>query len=341
MIAFRILDFRFWISRTKSKQVFRFALPALLFALCSFADAQQPVKIAKIGELHLRPGSTIGTGRELLRRSLRELGYTEGKNIVYETRSAEGNLDRFPALAEELVRLKVDVLLTTSPDETLAAKNVTHSIPIVFLSQGDPVASGFVNSLARPGGNITGITTVAAGLSGKRLELLKEINPKLSRVAVVWNSKASGDSWNESQLAARELGLQLHSMEIGSADQIESAFKEATRAGSAAMAVTQNPLISSNQKQIIALATKSRLPAIYPRGDYVANGGLMSYGADQAEPYRRAAVIVDKILKGAKPADIPIEQPTKFELVINLNTAKQIDVKIPQNVLARADRVIK
>lgn len=305
-------------------------------------EAQHQEKIFKIGELHLRAGSTLGTGRKLFRQSLRELGYIEGKNVIYETRSAEGNLNRFPALAEELVRLKVDVLLTTSPDETLAAKNATKTIPIVFFAQSDPAASGLVDSLARPGGNITGITTIATELSGKRLEILKETIPKLSRVAVMWNPKMSGESWKESQLAARELGLQLHSMEVTSADKFESAFKEAIKAGSAAIAVTQNPLISStNQKQVVALALKSRLPAIFPRGDYVTNGGLMSYGADQAEPYRRGAVIIDKILKGAKPADIPIEQPTKFELVINLKAAKQIGVTIPQNILARADKVIK
>ncbi len=322
-------------------KVFGFALGVLLFALSVPVNAQQQDKIFKIGELDLRAGSTLGTGREMFRRSLRELGYIEGKNIVYETRSAEGKLDRFPTLAEELVRLKVDVLLTTSPDETLAAKNATKTIPIVFLAQADPAALGLVDSLARPGGNITGITTIASELSGKRLELLKETIPKLSRVAVMWNPKMSGQSWNESQVAARDLGLQLHSMEVDSANKFEIAFKEAIKAGSAAMAVTQNPLISSNQKQIVASAMKYRLPAIYPRRGYVANGGLMSYGADQAEPYRRGAVIVDKILKGTKPADIPIEQPTKFELVINLNTAKQIGVKIPQNVLSRADRVIK
>jgi putative tryptophan/tyrosine transport system substrate-binding protein len=188
---------------------------------------------------------------------------------------------------------------------------------------------------------MTGFTIISDVLASKRLELLKEIIPKPSRVAVMWNPKMSGQSWKESQLAARELGLQLHSMEVGSADKFESAFKEAIKAGSAAIAVTQNPLISSNQKQIVALAMKNRLPAIYPRGDYVANAGLMSYGADQAEPYRRAAVIVDKILKGAKPADIPIEQPTKFELVINLKTAKQIGLTIPPHLLARADKVIK
>jgi putative ABC transport system substrate-binding protein len=330
-----IADFRSWISATRRKQVFRFALAALLLMLSGPVGAQQREKIAKIGEFDLRGDSTLGTGRKLF-RPLRELGYIEGKNVIYETRSAEGNLDRFSVLAEELVRLKVDVLLTTSPDETLAAKNATKTIPIVFFAQSDPAASGLVESLARPGGNITGVSTIATELSGKRLELLKETIPTLSRVAVMWNPKMSGQSWKESQLAARELGLQLHSMEVTSADKFESAFKEAIKAGSAAIAVTQNPLISSmNQKQVVALAMKSRLPAIFPRGDYVANGGLMSYGADQAEPYRRGAVIVDKILKGAKPADIPIEQPTKFELVINLKTAKQIGVTIPPNVLAQ------
>jgi putative ABC transport system substrate-binding protein len=325
------------------KRVICFALCAMLFALCVSVEAQ--TKTARIGELVFRPGSTLdlGTGRELFRRSLRELGYIEGKNITYETRSAEGNVDRFPALAEELVRLKVDVLVASSSNEALAFKNATKTIPIVLIGQFDPVASGLVDSLARPGGNITGITTLAPALSGKRLELLKETIPKLSRVAVLWNPKSggAGESWKESQLAARELGLQLHSMEVSTADKLDTAFKEAIKAGSAAMAVTQNPLISSNQKQIVALATKNRLPAIYPRGDYVASGGLMSYGADPAEHYRRAAVILDKVLKGSKPADLPVEQPTKFEFVINLKSAKQIGLTVPPNVLARADRVIK
>ena len=328
-------------AKARRQTGFCLALIGLLLTLSGPVEAQQREKIARIGEFDLRGGTTLGTGRKFFRQSLRELGYIEGKNVIYEIRSAEGNRDRFPALAEELVRLKVDVLLTTSPDETLAAKNATKTIPIVFFAQSDPAASGLVESLARPGGNITGISTIATELSGKRLELLKETIPTLSRVAVMWNPKMSGQSWNESQLAARELGLQLHSMEVTSADKFESAFKEAIKAGSAAIAVTQNPLISSNQKQVVALAMKSGLPAIFPRGDYVANGGLISYGADQAEPYRRGAVIVDKILKGAKPADIPIEQPTKFELVINLNTAKQIGVPIPPGVLARADKVIK
>jgi putative ABC transport system substrate-binding protein len=326
-----------------SKIVFCFALSVMLLALGYPVAAQQQPKIAKIGEMVSRGRDRhgLGTGRELFRRSLRAMGYVEGKNITFETRSAEGQIERFPTLAEELVRLKVDVLVTSSPDETLAARNATNSIPIVFVAQSDPVASGLVDSLARPGGNITGITTFSSELSGKGLELLKETIPKLSRVAVMWNPKSSGQTWKENQLAARELGLQLHSMEISSADKLDSAFKAAIKMGSNALAVTQNPLLSSNQKQIVVLATKSRLPGIYPRSDYVANGGLTSYGADQAEPYRRAAAIVDKILKGTKPADIPFEQPTKFEFVINLKTAKQIGVTIPPNVLARADKVIK
>jgi putative ABC transport system substrate-binding protein len=207
----------------------------------------------------------------------------------------------------------------------------------------DPVEAGLVDSLSRPGGNITGFTNISAVLVGKRLELLKETVPKLSRLAVLWNPKSSGaaQSWKESQLATRELGLQLHSMEVSSADKFESAFKEAVKAGSTALAVTQHTLFSSNQKRIAKLAAKNRLSSIYYRGDFVDSGGLMSYGADQTEGYQRAAVFVDKILKGAKPADLPVEQPKKFELVINLKTAKQIGLPIPPNVLARADRVIQ
>ena len=231
-------------------------------------------------------------GHELFRRELRELGYVEGKNIAFEYRYADNKLDRLPALADELVRLKVDVLVTPGTPEALAAKNATKTIPIVFLGVADPVAAGLVDSLARPGGNITGFTNIGAVLAGKRLELLKETIPKLSRVAVLWNPQdpSSAQQWKESQLPARELGLQLHSMEVSSADKYESAFKEAIKARSAALAVTQSALAISNQKRIADLATKNRLPAIYPRGDFVDSGGLMSYGADQAEPYRRAAV---------------------------------------------------
>jgi putative tryptophan/tyrosine transport system substrate-binding protein len=311
-----------------------------------FAEAQQQAKVPKIGWVGARPAprNTVSTpGRELFRRELRKLGYIEGKNVAFEYRSAENKLDRLPALADELVRLNVDVLVTGSTAATIAAKNATRTIPIVFLSGSDPVALGLVDSLARPGGNITGFTSIGSVLAGKRLELLKETIPKLSRVAVLWNPQnpASAQSWKESQLSARELGLQLHSMEVSSSDKYDGAFKEAIKARSAALAVTQSPFINSYLTQIADLATKNRLPTISPRGDFVDGGGLMSYGPDQAEPYRRLASMVDKILRGAKPAELPVEQPTKFEFVINLKTAKQIGVTIPPNVLVRADRVIK
>ena len=313
----------------------------VLLAVAVIAEAQQPVKVAKIGFLEVRSASA--SGNELFWREFRKLGYAEGKNIAFESRYADDKLDRLPALADELVRLKVDVILTPGFNAALAAKNATRTIPIVCLNLSDPVSAGLVDSLARPGGNITGFTNIAPVLAGKRLELLKETIPKLSRVALLWNPQdpSSAQSWKESQLPARELDLQLHSMEVSSADKYESAFKAAIKARSAALAVTGTALNNSNQKQITDLAAKNRLPAIYSRDEYVANGGLMSYGADRAEPYRRVASMVDKILKGAKPADLPVEQPTKFELVINLKTAKQIGLTIPPNVLARADKVIK
>jgi putative tryptophan/tyrosine transport system substrate-binding protein len=318
-------------------------LCAMLFALCFPVDAQQQAKVAKIGWLGAGSGGRPGAGRELFRRELRALGYVEGKNITFEYRSADNRLNQLPAMAEELVRLKVDVLVMPSLAAALAAKNATRTIPIVFLDVSDPVAAGLIDSLARPGENITGFTTISTVLVGKRLELLKETVPNLSRVAVLWDPKSPGSdqSWKESQLAARELGLQLHSMEVSSADQYEGAFKEATKVRSRALTVPQNPLTSTHRKQIADLAAKNRLPAIYPRGDYVAGGGLMYYGRDQAESYRRGAVFVDKILKGTKPADLPVEQPTKFELIITLKAAKQIGLTIPPNVLARADKVIK
>jgi ABC-type uncharacterized transport system substrate-binding protein len=315
-------------------------VPVVFALTVSPAQAQQPKKVPRIG--FLVPSSQTEMAN-LLRRELRALGYVEGKNIAIEFRYADGKLDRLPTLADELVGLKVDVLVGISTPASLAAQNATKTIPIVFISVSDPVAAGLIDSLARPGGNITGFVNIATVLAGKRLELLKETILKLSRVAVLWNplDPASAQQWKESQLPARELGLQLHSMEVSSADKYESAFKETIKARSAAIAVTQNPLAVSNQKQIADLAAKNRLPAIYARGNFVDNGGLMSYGADEAESYRRAATYVDKILKGAKPADLPVEQPKKFEFVINLKTAKQIGLTIPPNVLARADKVIK
>jgi putative ABC transport system substrate-binding protein len=304
------------------------------------AEAQQQAKVAKIGWLGNRPASGLDSGTEVIRRELHPLGYVEGKNIAFEYRYPEGKLDQLPAMSE-LVRLKVDVILTGSTPGAKAAKNAARTIPIVFLTEADPVVAGLVDSLARPGGNITGFTTISPVLAGKRLELLKETIPKLSRVAVLWTPRQSDQSWEESQLAGRGLGLQIHSMELSSADQFENAFREATKAGSTALAVTPNTLSNSNRKLITDLAAKNRLPAIYPDIRWADAGGLMSYGADRTEPYRRVASMVDKILKGTKPADIPVEQPKKFEFIINLKTAKQIGLTIPPNVLARADKVLK
>jgi putative tryptophan/tyrosine transport system substrate-binding protein len=326
----------------------KFALVgAMLLALCSPAMAQQQSKIPKIGWLGARtpsgPGGGPGTGAESFRREFSKLGYVEGKNITIEYRYANDQLDRLPGLVDELVRLKIDLLIAPTTLEARAGKNATRTIPIVFFNVPDPVASGLVDSLSRPGGNITGFTTINAVLAGKRLELLKETIPNLSRIAVLWDPQnpAATQQWKESQQAARELGLQLHSMEVSSADKYEGAFKEAIKSHSAALVVSQGSLVASNQKQVVDLAAKNRLPAIYTQENYVASGGLMSYGPDRAEPFRRAAVMVDKILKGTKPADLPVEQPMKFEFVINLKAAKQIGLTIPPNVLVRADRVIK
>ena len=328
-----------------SNGIFCVVLSALLLSLSFLAEAEQQAKITKIGYLSAQGGSrgSRGGARELVRRELHALGYVEGKNIVFEYRYADNKLDRLPSLAGELVRLKVDVFLTTSNPAAIAAKNSTRTIPIVFLGAGDPVALGLVDSLARPGENVTGITSIAEVLAGKRLEILKETIPALSRVAVLWDPRApeSAQQWKESQLSARELALQLHSMEVSSADKFESAFNEAVKARSAAVAGTHASLFTTNQKRIVDLSVKNRLPAIYSREDYVDNGGLMSYGADRTEPYKRAASMIDKILKGAKPADLPIEQPTKYELIINLKTAKALGLTIPPVVLMRGERVIK
>jgi putative ABC transport system substrate-binding protein len=315
----------------------------VLFAVAVITEAQQQTKVAKIGWLSDRSASDPAPALVLFRRELRALGYVEAKNIAIEYRSTENKPDRLPAVADELVHLKVDVLFTSSMNMALVAKNATKTIPIVFVGAGDPVAAGLVDSLARPGGNITGFTRIGTVLVGKRLELLKETIPKLSRVALMWNPQDPGSrqEWKESQLPARELGLQLHSMEVSSADKIDSAFNETAKVSSGALADASSSLFNTNQKRIVDLAKKYRLPAIYSRGDWVDSDGMMSYGADQAEPYKRAASMVDKILKGTKPADLPVEQPTKFELSINLKTAKQIGLTIPPNVLARADRVIK
>jgi putative tryptophan/tyrosine transport system substrate-binding protein len=326
-----------------SKSVFWLAVSAMFFVLCGSVDAQQPSKIPTIGWLTFRPLSEASLGAAALRRELRALGYIEGKNIAIVYRSAEGRPERFPTLADELVRLKVDVLLTPGTPAALAAKNATRTIPIVFTAVADPTPTGLVDSLPRPGGNITGFTEISEVLAGKRLELLKESIAKLSRVAVLWNPRNPGNAqqWKESQVAARELGLQLYSIEVSSADKYDGAIREAANSRYAALAVAQDSLVQFNLKRIADLSIKNRLPAIYPRPEFVDNGGLMSYGPSPDESYKRVASMVDKILKGTKPADIPVEQPTKFEFAINLKTAKQIGLTIPPNVLARADKVIR
>ena len=315
---------------------------SLRFALCALvpAVAQQQTKVSKIGWLSARRAANIG--QETIVGMLRDLGYVEGKNVAFEYRFADDKLDRLPALAEELVRLKVDVLVTPGTPGALALKKATQTIPIVFTDVTDPIATGLVDSLARPGGNITGFTSVETPLAGKRLELLKETVPKLLRVAVLWDPQNPSRAGMESDAdRSLNLGLQLHSMAVRSADRYENAFKEALKARSAALAACSTPLAASNQERIVELAAKNRLPAIYVQGGFVVSGGLMSYGADRTERYKRTAVFVDKILKGTKPADIPVEQPTKFEFIINLKAAKQIGLTIPPNVLARADKVIR
>jgi putative ABC transport system substrate-binding protein len=313
----------------------------MLVAAAAVAHAQPQPKITRIGWLSAVAGASPGQ-REIV-RMLRELGHVEGKNIVYEFRYADSKLERLPALADELVRLKVDLLVTPGTPGALALKKATRTIPIVFADVTDPVAAGLVDSLARPGGNITGFTSVEALLAGKRLELLKETVANLSRIGVLWDphNPSSTQEWQESQAAARELGMQLHSMDVSSADKYASAFRAAINARNTALVVLSTPLAAANQERITNLALKHRLPAIYVQESFVAKGGLMSYGADQTERYSRVAVFVDKILKGTKPADLPVEQPKKFEFIVNLKAAKQIGLTIPPNVLARANKVIR
>ena len=316
---------------------------AFVFVGGVVAQAQQPTKNPRIGFLSATLLSTISPRIEAFRQGLRELGYVEGKNIVIEWRSAEGKLDRVPALAAEVVGLKVDVIVTGGATDTRAAKEATSMIPIVMAQDSDPVGGGFVASLARPGGNITGLSTLAPEVSGKRLELLKEIIPKLSRVAVLGISTRPGNaqSLKEVELAARELKVEIQYLDVLDIKEIEPVFRAATKGRAEAVLVLQSPFFNSQRKQLVDLAVKSRLPWIYPQTEYTEAGGLMYYGANTPDLFRRAATYVDKILKGTKPADLPVEQPKKFEFIINLKAAKQIGLTIPPNVLARADRVIR
>ncbi len=319
------------------------AFIVVVLGVGAIAEAQQPTKIPRIGYLGTNFPTTNPARYEAFRQGLRELGYVEGKNIVIEWRYAEAKLDRLPALAAELVRLKVDVIVTSGPPATRPAKEATATIPIVMAQDPDPVGSGFVASLARPGGNITGLATLAPEISGKQLELLKEIVPKLSRVAVLGTSTQPGNaqSLRETERAAGALGVKLQYLDVLGPKDIETAFRAAGKGRADAVLVLASAVLSSQRKQIVDLAAKSRLPAVYGQPESMDAGGLMFYGASITEMFRRAATYVDKILKGAKPADLPVEQPTKFELVINLKAAKQIGLTIPPNVLARADKVIK
>jgi putative ABC transport system substrate-binding protein len=305
--------------------------------------AQQLAKIPRIGFLNALFPTTNPARIEAFRQGLRDAGYVEGKNIVLEYRYAERKVGRLSALAAELVNLKVDVIVTSASQETRAAKAATSTIPIVMINEPDPVGTGLVASLARPGGNITGLSTLSPQLSGKRLELLKEIIPKLSRVAVLGNSSNPGnaDTLKELELAAQALKVNIQYLDVPNANEIENSFREADNDRADAVLILSDSILTSRRQQVIGLAIKSRLPVSYPRPEFVESGGLMTYGVSLIENSRRAAAYVDKILKGAKPADLPVEQPTKFELIVNLKAAKQIGLTIPPNVLARADRVIK
>ena len=304
------------------------------------ADAQPPAKVPRIG--YLSTGSP-DRRTEAFGQGLRDLGYVEGQNIVVYRRFAQGKPQRLADLAAELVRLKVDVIVAPDPPATRAAKKATRTIPIVMRSSEDPVASGLVASLARPGGNLTGLYSLYEELTPKRLELLKEAVPGVLRVAVLWNPDYPGPvaTWREIEVAARALGVQLQSLEVRRPDDFENAFRAATRERAGAFITLRAPLIVNYRRQIADLAVKNRLPAMYDDREFVEAGGLMSYGANLEDLYRRAATYVDKILKGARPADLPVEQPTRFELVINLKTAKALGVTIPREILLRADKVIE
>ena len=326
-----------------TQKVLVWLLVILFVANVSVAQAQQTAEIPRIGFLIAASPSSVSARLEAFRQGLRELGYVEGKNIVIEWRYAEGKLDRLPALAAELVQLKVDIVVTGPPSATRAAKEATVTIPIVMAQDTDPVANRFVASLARPGGNITGLSTLATEISGKQLEVLKETVPSLSRVAILGNSTVPGNaqSLKEMELAAGAFKVQLQYVDVLDLKDIETAFRAASKARADAVLVLGNPIFLSQRIQITDLAVKSRLPVIYERPEYVDDGGLMTYGVNINELFRRAATYVDKILKGRTPADLPVEQPIKFEFIVNLKAAKQIGLTVPPNVLARADRVIR
>jgi putative tryptophan/tyrosine transport system substrate-binding protein len=327
--------------KNMKRKITVFALCALLFTLCGSVDAQQAAKLQRIGIVSELRGSS--PNMDAFEQGLRERGYVEGKNISIERRYTMGDAERLPTLTAELVRLKVDVILAPGTPAALAAKNATRTIPIVFASVSDAVGSGLVESLARPAGNVTGLTQISPDLAGKRLEILKETVSRLSRVAVLLerNVGPSALSLSEIQTAARGFGIQLQTLEVADASAFDNAFQTMTKDRAGAVIAISTVMFLNESKRIANLAKKHRLPAIYTVKEYVDAGGLMSYGVSLPDLFRRAATYVDKILRGAKPADLPVEQPMKFELVINLKAAKQIGLTIPPNVLARADKVIR
>src|SRR5688572_6162002 len=345
MIRLPILNFGFSISGSKTRTLLTMFC-ALLIAFCRPAEAQQSSgKIPRIGFVQRRVAPTITNPDPLsaaFRQGLRELGYIEGQNLQIEHRYGEGRSDRLPGIVSELVRLNVDIIVAASIQAIREAKKATKTIPIVIISQRDPVADGLVNSFAQPGGNITGVTRLTEELSGKRLELLKETIPVVSRIAILSGGTDSRGDMEPYKNAARSLNIKLHALMLnGPTPDLQSTFQIAAKQGVNAIVTNRDAVTASYAKSIAEIAIKHRFPSMNEDSPYVEAGGLMSYAANDADQFRRAAVYVDRILKGAKPADLPIEQPTKFELVINLKTAKQIGLTIPPNVLARADRVIK
>jgi putative ABC transport system substrate-binding protein len=318
-------------------------LTALLLTVPLAAGAQQTSKVPRVIFLAVQPPSVLSARFEAFRQGLRDLGYVEGKNITIEYVHSDGSQDRLPALVAEAVQRQIDVIVTGGSQATRAAKEGTSTIPIIMAQDNDPLGAGFVKSLAKPGGNVTGLSNLTAELSGKQLELLKEILPKLSRLAVFSDATEPGNprSLKEAENAAKGFGVQVYYMDVQRAGDIKAAFHSAVDKRAEAILVMPTPVMNQRRKEMATLAAKSRLPTIYPRAEYVEDGGLMMYGVNTNDLFRRAAIFVDKIVKGTKPAELPVEQPIKFEFVINLKTAKQIGLTIPPNVLARADRVIR
>jgi putative ABC transport system substrate-binding protein len=332
-------------SKIQNRKLVGIVSIGVTFAMCGVVvEAQQAAKGPRIGILELASPSASSDGHKAFLHGLRELGYVEGKNIVLEYRYADGKLDLLPELGADLVRLNVDAIVTRSTASIRAAKNATKTIPIVFAAAGAPVEDGLVSSLAKPGVNVTGLALLSAGdLDGKKLELLKEVFPKLMRVGFLWTvGSARADlRVREVEASAETLGLRLQSLGVKGSEDFDKVFEAAKNAGAQALTLVPSPFLFTHRALIFAFVTKNRLPAMYSTSDFVEAGGFMSYGADLLDNWRRAAIYVDKILKGAKPADLPVEQPKKLELVINLKAAKQIGLTIPPNVLARADKVIR